>query len=216
MSDLVFIRGDTAEIDIFVTSRTIQDVIIEGVPTGGAIRLTFNEEETPDIPYNATSTQMRVALETLQGVSPGDFTVAGGPGPTTLWTLTNNTLYPHEITVTGNTLTGGSGARAYVSGRPFNLNGCILRWTMKVSYNQPDSQAMVQHSWTHGGASSGISVANPLNGVAVNTITSAESEDFVPGQLYLYDCQLTDSSGKTKTIIRGNIIVLPDVTITVP
>lgn len=61
----------------------VQTVTITGAPTGGTYTLTFSGQTTAAIPYNATATQVKTALEALSNVEPGDVLVSGGPHPGT-------------------------------------------------------------------------------------------------------------------------------------
>lgn len=61
----------------------VQTVTITGGPTGGTYTLTFSGQTTTAIPYNATATQVKTALEGLSNINPGDVLVSGGPHPGT-------------------------------------------------------------------------------------------------------------------------------------
>lgn len=59
----------------------------------------------------------------------------------------------------------------------------------------------------------GITVADPLTGVAAIALDPADTEDCPDIRAaYRYDVQITLSSGSVKTPIRGLFVVLPDVT----
>lgn len=49
---------------------------------------TYDETQLSGIPYNATTDHVRLALESLDQISPGDIIVNGGPGPGTPWEVT--------------------------------------------------------------------------------------------------------------------------------
>lgn len=58
----------------------------------------------------------------------------------------------------------------------------------------------------------GIAVADPESGVAVITVTSADTEDASDyRRAYRYDVQVTLSDGSVKTPIRGLFVLTPDV-----
>lgn len=59
-------------------TNEIQSVKVEA--TGGTHTLTFEEEETAAIAFDATAAALRKALEALPNVDKGDVTVTGGPG----------------------------------------------------------------------------------------------------------------------------------------
>jgi hypothetical protein len=89
----------------------VQTISITGGPTGGTYTLTFNGQTTAAIPYNATSGQVKTALENLSNIDPGDVAVAGGPHPGTAIVVTFGGQYLSDdvaqMTATGS-LTGGT------------------------------------------------------------------------------------------------------------
>ena len=92
-------------------TNEVQTVTVTGSPTGGTYTLTWSGQTTAAIPYNATATQVRTALEALSNIAPGDVTVTGGPHPGTAMTVTFGGAYlgdnVAEMTATAS-LTGGS------------------------------------------------------------------------------------------------------------
>lgn len=66
----------------------VQTITVTGGPTGGSYTLTFSGQTTAAIPYNATATQVKTALENLSNVNVGDVAVSGGPHPATALTVT--------------------------------------------------------------------------------------------------------------------------------
>lgn len=90
----------------------VQTVTITGTPTGGTYTLTFSGQTTAGIPYNATAAQVKAALEALSNIAPGDVTVAGGPHPGTVITVTFAGAYlgenVAEMTASAAGLTGGT------------------------------------------------------------------------------------------------------------
>ncbi len=46
----------------------------------GSFKLTFGGKTTPDLPYNASSAEVREALEALSSIGAGNVRVVGGPG----------------------------------------------------------------------------------------------------------------------------------------
>lgn len=222
MAAITLPRGDTFREDWKITKPSVQDVVIEGTPTGGTFTLTVTfadgTQTTDIVAYNANAAAVQSALENLQGVDVGDVTVTGGPGPGTVWTVTWATPYAPAMAATG-AFTGGSQPKIYVRRQPFNLTGATLRWTVKSSVSQPDANAILAHRWTDGGTVSPagcIVVALATNGKAVHTVTATETATLVPGTVYQYDTQLTDAAGDTTTVDSGTLQVTADVTITVP
>lgn len=59
-------------------TNEVQTISRSGTVTDGTFKLTFNGAETDDLPYNATATQVKDALEDAIGV-PGIVTATGGP-----------------------------------------------------------------------------------------------------------------------------------------
>jgi hypothetical protein len=222
MAAITWPRGDTFREDWKITKPSVQDIVIEGTPTGGtftlAVAFADGTQTTDIVAYNATAGAVQSALENLQGVDSGDVTVTGGPGPGTAWTVTWATPYAPAMTATG-TFTGGSQPKIYVRRQPFDLTGATLRWTVKSSVSQPDANAIIAHRWTHAGTISPagcIAVATPANGKAIHTVTATETATLVPGTVYVYDTQLTDAGGDTTTVDSGTFQATADVTITVP
>ena len=68
-------------------SLLIETITITGTPTGGNWTITVGGLTTADIPYNATATQVKTALELLASVGAGNSIVQGGPGPGTPWAI---------------------------------------------------------------------------------------------------------------------------------
>lgn len=90
----------------------VQAVTITGTPTGGTFTLTLDGETTAAIAYNAAAAAVQTALEGLSNVQAGAVVVAGGPGPTTPYTVTfSGTQYQGsnvpQMTATSS-LTGGT------------------------------------------------------------------------------------------------------------
>jgi len=69
------------------STNEVQSVVATG-GTAGDFTFTFLGQTTAAIPYNATATQVRNALEALSNINPGDVIVAGGPLPAVPVTIT--------------------------------------------------------------------------------------------------------------------------------
>lgn len=222
MAAITWPRGDTYVEDWKITRPAVQDVIVEGTPTGGTFVLDVvfptGVETTDNVAFNANAAAVLAALENLQSVDAGDVSVSGGPGPGTKWTATWATSYAPAMTARG-TFSGGIQPKVYVRKTAFNLTGATLRWTLKAAATQSDGQAAISHRWTDGGTISpagAIVVATPSNGKVVHTITAAEMAALAPGTVYSWDAQLTDANGITTTLDSGTLQVTADITITAP
>lgn len=98
------------------------------------------------------------------------------------------------------------------SGSPYDLSGHTLRFTAKYRYSDPDSEAVFQLSSSPG---AGITVTNAAQGQARIEIAPVHTQNLPAVRTRLvYDLQLTDGGGGVYTVDIGEIIVLPDVTIT--
>lgn len=105
---------------------------------------------------------------------------------------------------------------AYGTSNPFDLTGATVRVTFKPNMAlADDADGVFRYSWVSGGASNGITVANPLAGVAVLTVPPADSTLFLLTK-YFYDAQITDANGDVWTPDSGTVKVTGDVTRTVP
>lgn len=71
----------------------VQTITLTGTPTGGSYRLAFAGEETTNIPWNATASQVQSALAGLTSIGTGNVSVAGGPHPATPMTVTFGGAY---------------------------------------------------------------------------------------------------------------------------
>lgn len=88
-----------------------ESIVLQGSPSGGTFTLTFNAETTSGIAYNASAATVQAALEGLATPVPGDFSITGGPLPSTpilvefkgAYAKTNVT----EVTGSAASLTGG-------------------------------------------------------------------------------------------------------------
>jgi hypothetical protein len=58
----------------------VQVVTINGTPTGGVFRLRFDGQTTPPLAYNATASDVQVALRALSSINGAHVTVTGSAG----------------------------------------------------------------------------------------------------------------------------------------
>ncbi len=56
----------------------IQSLTVDA--SGGQFKLSFGGDTTPDLPYNATASQVQAALRNLPSIGAGNVSVTGGPG----------------------------------------------------------------------------------------------------------------------------------------
>lgn len=91
-------------------ASAVQTVTISGTPTGGTFTLTFNEQTTSGIAYNAAAATVQTALQGLSTIGSGNATVtgsAGGPYTVTFAAALANTSVA-QIVPSGSGLTGGT------------------------------------------------------------------------------------------------------------
>lgn len=107
-------------LDVAAATSEVQTVTITGTPTGGDFTLTFQGDTTTPIPFDAVAATVRVALEGLPDLGPGDVVVGGGPGPDTPWTVTFAQRLGNvpEMTATGNFSGGTAPAVAVTTTTP--------------------------------------------------------------------------------------------------
>ena len=91
---------------------------------------------------------------------------------------------------------------------PHNLSGCTVWVTVKSKPEDPDSEAIYQHTMTVGmdGSithSDGMYLeSDAASGVAVQELTPEESAVLTPGK-YTYDVQVMTGDGRIFTPING-------------
>lgn len=70
-------RGKTAAAAVCQPeeANTVQEVLMTGTPSGGQWALLFNDVETDLLPWNPTADELRLALEALPDIDPGDIVV---------------------------------------------------------------------------------------------------------------------------------------------
>lgn len=95
-------------------------------------------------------------------------------------------------------------------GLPADITGGTLRFTAKWNDSDPDASAVIAlTSLTSGG----ITIDNAALGLATIEIPSAATTTLPYSLVNLtYDVQYTTSLGKIKTVMRGGLSILPDVT----
>lgn len=67
----------TADFSVLGATAEVQTLTIDSSATAGTFTLTYEEEETSAIAYDASTATVQAALEALTGVTAGDITVGG-------------------------------------------------------------------------------------------------------------------------------------------
>lgn len=65
-------------------ANEVQTVDVSGSPTGGTYTLSFAEQETSDLAYNASAATVQAALEALPNIGSGNVSVSGSGGSFTV------------------------------------------------------------------------------------------------------------------------------------
>jgi hypothetical protein len=93
-------------------ANDVQSLTLIGAPTGGTFTLTFGNQTTGSIAYNATAANVQSALEALTSIGSGNVICTGGPLPNAITITFQGTLgNSPQPTLAGsnNNLTGGTG-----------------------------------------------------------------------------------------------------------
>jgi len=98
-----------------------------GSPSAGTFTLTVNGLTTATIAYNAASSAVQSAIEALANVGTGNVTVSGSAGGPYTVTLGSRYAYPHVLSGSGASLTGGSFA---ITSAPTTAAQYCLLFTM--------------------------------------------------------------------------------------
>ena len=98
-------------------------------------------------------------------------------------------------------------------GAVYPLDGATVWLTVKdeADLSDTDDAAPIKLSWVSGGASAGITVADPASGVVTIEMTPAQTGALDPSTTYRYDVQVL-KAGKVDTPISGLVIVRRDTT----
>lgn len=99
------------------------------------------------------------------------------------------------------------------TGAILDLTGKTVWFTVKDAADQgtDDTNAITKCYWVSGGASSGITVPTPSNGVMQIVAPGSDMANLNPERRYVYDVQVLLNS-QPYTIVYGEISVLSDVT----
>lgn len=113
----------------------VQTITMTGTPTGGTFILAFMSQQTEPIKFNATSVEVKAALEALPGIGAAGVTTSGGPFPATPVVVTyaggNANAAQPLITASGAALTGGASPAVAVARTTagFGLYDPVGLWT---------------------------------------------------------------------------------------
>lgn len=98
--------------DLGGLSNEVQSVAITGTPTGGSFTLTYVDQETGNIAYNASATVVQAALRALSNIGTGNVTCTDGPLPGSAVTVTFTGALAgtdiSQLTADDSGLTGGT------------------------------------------------------------------------------------------------------------
>lgn len=95
----------------------------------------------------------------------------------------------------------------------YDLDEATVWFTIKERGDKAndDDDALVKLYWVDGGASSGITVADPDLGVITVELTPAQTNALAVGEPYRYDVQVV-KAGKVDTPVEGMLTVTQDTT----
>jgi hypothetical protein len=72
---------DTAPVN--GTSEVVSFAITGGVPVSGGVRISYRNDHSPIVPYNASATVLRDALRSMTQIGANGVSATGGPWPAT-------------------------------------------------------------------------------------------------------------------------------------
>jgi hypothetical protein len=84
------------------------------------------------------------------------------------------------------------------AGSPLDLTGASLWFTVEGLFQKTIGD--------------GITVSVPIDGVAVISVSAADTSGVSVRTARRYDVQVRTAAGKTKTPVKGTFVILPDVT----
>lgn len=100
-----------------------------------------------------------------------------------------------------------------LGGSPVNITGGFLRFTAKWAYGDPDVNAVIVKTSPSGG----ITINNPVTGLATITIGSADTATLpLHSEPLYYDVLYTDAVGAPHTVLNGVLNVKVHTSLTFP
>lgn len=123
-----YVQGTDYSVNLNSAVNEVQIVTVTGA-SGGTFVLTFKEQTTATIDYDATAAEVLAALEGLDAIGAGDVAVAGADGGP--WEITFQGIYANtnveELTVDGSGLAGGGAAISIDTSVQGGVTGTISR-----------------------------------------------------------------------------------------
>lgn len=112
-----YAEGVDFDVNYTGAQNEIQTVTIGGTPGGGTFTLTFGEETTADIAYDAAAAAVESALELLTNLAPSDVAVTGSAGGPYTVTFSGQYTDTNVVELVGDAsgLTGGTEPSVSVS-----------------------------------------------------------------------------------------------------
>jgi hypothetical protein len=179
-----------------------QEIKIEGAPTGGTFKLSWEGHETAALNFNATRAQIETALAALTGMSTHGMTVTEVNATTfkMVLTLVLGPPQPGNLTLSSNLLTGGASptvhlanltARAGTAGFTVGQKGLITGDASAGSVHFLGGGAENSFAGWHGVTLPGVgnSLKTPLTELLLWIVFEITSYPYEPmGGMILFDC----------------------------
>jgi hypothetical protein len=83
---------------------------------------------------------------------------------------------------------------------PIDITGSVIRFSVKK--RETDSSPIIQEI---------LNISDPTQGIVQCIVPASVMKTLDPGS-YIYDMEWTDSNGNVKTVMRGNLTIIYDVT----
>lgn len=90
-----------------------------------------------------------------------------------------------------------------------DIAGAKIWFTVKDDYDKSDANAEFQLTTD---VATEILITNAAGGIAMIYIKNVHTKDLV-GQTYYFDVQIKETGEEPRTVIRGSMLIKPDVTI---
>lgn len=91
-----------------------------------------------------------------------------------------------------------------------DISSYTFKFTVKENATDTQANAKIAKTVTTGGHS------DPTHGITIISLSISDTDLPVTSstQKYVYDMEMTDGDGNVRTFLKGNLIVLRDITIT--